>query len=130
MPADAEPANSNMPARAKARRGPRGKAEMALLHAAKYDVRQRLTKRSWWLKFLAWVSFGTTLVLLFLGGYLVLVADAQSRSQSLEDAKTLEAQRQTVADAQLILKGLPPMSCRRAQRETVLRSRSKPIERG
>jgi len=41
-----------------------------------------------------------------------------------------EIGRQTVADAELILKGLPPMSCRRAQRETVLRSRSKPIERG
>ncbi len=40
-----------------------------------------------------------------------------------------EIGRQTVADAELILKGLPPMSCRRAQRETVARSRSKPIER-
>jgi phosphoglycerate dehydrogenase-like enzyme len=40
-----------------------------------------------------------------------------------------EIGRQTVADAELILKGLPPLSCRRAQRETVLRSRSKPIER-
>ena len=37
--------------------------------------------------------------------------------------------RQTVADAELILKGLPPLSCRRAQRETVALSRSKPIER-
>ena len=36
---------------------------------------------------------------------------------------------QTVADANLILRGLPPLSCRRAQRETVGRSRSKPIER-
>lgn len=36
--------------------------------------------------------------------------------------------RQTVADAELILKGLPPLSCRRAQRETVAMSRSKPIE--
>ena len=36
--------------------------------------------------------------------------------------------RQTVADAELILKGLPPLSCRRAQRETVALSRSKPIE--
>jgi phosphoglycerate dehydrogenase-like enzyme len=36
---------------------------------------------------------------------------------------------QTVADAGLILRGLPPLSCRRAQRETVERSRSKPIER-
>ena len=41
----------------------------------------------------------------------------------------LEIGRQTVADAELILKGLPPLSCRRAQRETVGRSRSKPIER-
>ena len=40
-----------------------------------------------------------------------------------------EIGRQTVADAELILNGLPPMSCRRAQRETVARSRSKPIER-
>ena len=40
-----------------------------------------------------------------------------------------EIGRQTVADAELILKGLPPLSCRRAQRETVARSRSKPIER-
>ncbi len=40
-----------------------------------------------------------------------------------------EIGRQTVADAELILKGLPPLSCRRAQRETVLRSRSKPIEK-
>jgi phosphoglycerate dehydrogenase-like enzyme len=40
-----------------------------------------------------------------------------------------EIGRQTVADAELILKGLPPMSCRRAQRETVTRSRSKPIEK-
>lgn len=39
-----------------------------------------------------------------------------------------EIGRQTVADAELILKGLPPLSCRRAQRETVLRARSKPIE--
>jgi phosphoglycerate dehydrogenase-like enzyme len=41
----------------------------------------------------------------------------------------LEIGRQTVADAGLVLKGLPPLSCRRAQRETVARSRSKPIER-
>ena len=40
-----------------------------------------------------------------------------------------EIGRQTVADADLILSGLPPLSCRRAQRETVGRSRSKPIER-
>ena len=41
----------------------------------------------------------------------------------------LEIGRQTVADAELVLRGLPPLSCRRAQRETVARSRSKPIER-
>ena len=41
----------------------------------------------------------------------------------------IEIGRQTVADAELILRGLPPLSCRRAQRETVARSRSKPIER-
>ena len=41
----------------------------------------------------------------------------------------LEIGRQTVADADLVLRGLPPLSCRRAQRETVARSRSKPIER-
>jgi len=41
----------------------------------------------------------------------------------------LEIGRQTVADAELILQGLPPLSCRRAQRETVALSRSKPIER-
>jgi phosphoglycerate dehydrogenase-like enzyme len=40
-----------------------------------------------------------------------------------------EIGRQTVADAGLVLRGLPPLSCRRAQRETVSRSRSKPIER-
>ncbi|MGO9744107.1 MAG: hydroxyacid dehydrogenase [Roseiarcus sp.] len=41
----------------------------------------------------------------------------------------LEIGRQTLADAELILQGLPPLSCRRAQSETVARSRSKPIER-
>ena len=41
----------------------------------------------------------------------------------------LEIGRQTVADAELILRGLPPLSCRRAQRETVLRVRSKPVDR-
>jgi phosphoglycerate dehydrogenase-like enzyme len=41
----------------------------------------------------------------------------------------LEIGRQTVADAGLVLQGLPPLSCRRAQRETVARARSKPIER-
>jgi phosphoglycerate dehydrogenase-like enzyme len=37
--------------------------------------------------------------------------------------------RQTVADAEMILRGLPPVLCRRAQRETVARSRSRPIAR-
>ena len=32
-----------------------------------------------------------------------------------------------VADAELILKGLPPVVCRKAQRETVARFRSKPV---
>lgn len=40
-----------------------------------------------------------------------------------------EIGRQTVADAGLILKGLPPLSCRRAQRETISLSRSKPVEK-
>jgi phosphoglycerate dehydrogenase-like enzyme len=34
---------------------------------------------------------------------------------------------QMVADAELILRGLPPMVCRKAQRETVARFRSKPV---
>ena len=51
------------------------------------------------------------------------------RAGALPDS-LYEIGRQTVADAGLILRGLPPLSCRRAQRETVLRSRSKPIERG
>jgi len=50
------------------------------------------------------------------------------RAGALPDS-LYEIGRQTVADASLILRGLPPLSCRRAQRETVLRSRSKPIER-
>lgn len=37
--------------------------------------------------------------------------------------------KQTVADAEMILRGLPPVLCRRAQRETVARSRSQPIRR-
>ncbi len=49
------------------------------------------------------------------------------RAGALTDS-LLEIGRQTVADAGLILRGLPPLSCRRAQRETVQRSRSKPIE--
>ena len=36
--------------------------------------------------------------------------------------------RQTVADVDLILRGLPPVVCRKAQRETVQRFRSKPID--
>jgi phosphoglycerate dehydrogenase-like enzyme len=35
---------------------------------------------------------------------------------------------QMVADAELILKGLPPVVCRRAQRETVARFRSMPVK--
>ena len=50
------------------------------------------------------------------------------RAGAMRDA-LYEIGRQTVADADLILRGLPPLSCRRAQRETVVRSRSKPIER-
>jgi phosphoglycerate dehydrogenase-like enzyme len=49
------------------------------------------------------------------------------RAGALPDS-LFEIGRQTVADAELILRGLPPLSCRRAQRETVGRSRSKPIE--
>ena len=49
------------------------------------------------------------------------------RAGALTDS-LLEIGRQTVADAGLVLRGLPPLSCRRAQRETVGRSRSKPIE--
>jgi phosphoglycerate dehydrogenase-like enzyme len=50
------------------------------------------------------------------------------RAGALPDS-LFEIGRQTVADSELILRGLPPLSCRRAQRETVGRSRSKPIER-
>ena len=50
------------------------------------------------------------------------------RAGALRDS-LFEIGRQTVADAELILRGLPPLSCRRAQRETVGRSRSKPIEK-
>jgi phosphoglycerate dehydrogenase-like enzyme len=49
------------------------------------------------------------------------------RAGALPDS-LFEIGRQTIADAELILRGLPPLSCRRAQRETVARSRSKPIE--
>ena len=37
--------------------------------------------------------------------------------------------RQAVADAELILKGLPPMVCRKALPETVKRFRSKPVDK-
>jgi phosphoglycerate dehydrogenase-like enzyme len=50
------------------------------------------------------------------------------RAGAMKDS-LYEIGRQTVADAELVLRGLPPLSCRRAQRETVARSRSKPIER-
>jgi phosphoglycerate dehydrogenase-like enzyme len=50
------------------------------------------------------------------------------RAGAMTDA-LYEIGRQTAADAGLILRGLPPLSCRRAQRETVALSRSKPIER-
>ncbi|MGO8798585.1 MAG: hydroxyacid dehydrogenase [Roseiarcus sp.] len=50
------------------------------------------------------------------------------RAGALRDS-LFEIGRQTVADAELILRGLPPLSCRRAQPETVGRSRSKPIEK-
>jgi phosphoglycerate dehydrogenase-like enzyme len=50
------------------------------------------------------------------------------RAGALPDS-LYEIGRLTVADAELVLRGVPPLSCRRAQRETVLRSRSKPIER-
>jgi len=50
------------------------------------------------------------------------------RAGAMTDA-LLEIGRQSLADAGLILRGLPPVMCRRAQRETVTRSRSRPIER-
>lgn len=50
------------------------------------------------------------------------------RAGALPDS-LLEIGRQAVADAELILHGLPPLSCRRAQRETVVRSRSRPVEK-
>jgi phosphoglycerate dehydrogenase-like enzyme len=49
------------------------------------------------------------------------------RAGALPDSLA-EIGRQAVADAELILRGLPPLSCRRAQRETVGRARSKPVE--
>jgi phosphoglycerate dehydrogenase-like enzyme len=50
------------------------------------------------------------------------------RAGAMKDS-LYEIGRQTVADADLILRGLAPLSCRGAQRETVSRSRSKPIQR-
>lgn len=50
------------------------------------------------------------------------------RAGAMEDA-LLDIGEQAWADAALMLRGLPPAVCRRAQPETVGRSRSKPIER-
>ncbi len=50
------------------------------------------------------------------------------RAGAIQDS-LYEIGRQTVANAGLILRELPPLSCRRARRETVSLSRSKPIER-
>ena len=41
----------------------------------------------------------------------------------------LEIGRLAVADLELILKGLPPALCKRAERETAGRMRSRPVER-
>jgi phosphoglycerate dehydrogenase-like enzyme len=41
----------------------------------------------------------------------------------------LEIGRMVVGDLELILRGLPPVLCRRAERETVARLRSRPVER-
>jgi phosphoglycerate dehydrogenase-like enzyme len=40
----------------------------------------------------------------------------------------LEIGRLVVADLELLLAGLPPVACKRAERETVARLRSRPIE--
>ncbi len=50
------------------------------------------------------------------------------RAGALVDA-LYDIGRQAVADTSLMLRGLAPVVCRKAQRETVLRSRSKPVER-
>jgi phosphoglycerate dehydrogenase-like enzyme len=50
------------------------------------------------------------------------------RAGAMTDA-LLDIGAQALADAELILRGLAPVVCRRAQRETVGRSRSKPIAR-
>jgi hypothetical protein len=41
----------------------------------------------------------------------------------------LEIGRLAVADLELILRGLPPVCCKRAERETVGLMRSRPVER-
>ena len=41
----------------------------------------------------------------------------------------LEIGRLAVADLELVLRGLPPVACRRAEAETVGRMRSRPVER-
>jgi phosphoglycerate dehydrogenase-like enzyme len=41
----------------------------------------------------------------------------------------LEIGRLAVADLELVLRGLPPVACRRAEAETVARLRSRPVER-
>jgi phosphoglycerate dehydrogenase-like enzyme len=41
----------------------------------------------------------------------------------------LEIGRLAVADLELILRGLPPVACKRAERETAARLRSRPVER-
>jgi phosphoglycerate dehydrogenase-like enzyme len=58
------------------------------------------------------------------GGVLLSAHRAGAMVEALHDIG-----RQTVADAEMILRGLPPVLCRRAQRETVARSRSRPIAR-
>ena len=40
----------------------------------------------------------------------------------------LEIGRLTVADLELVLRGLPPVACKRAERETAGRLRSRPVE--
>ena len=41
----------------------------------------------------------------------------------------LEIGRLAVDDLELVLRGLPPVCCRRAEAETVARLRSRPVER-
>jgi hypothetical protein len=41
----------------------------------------------------------------------------------------LEIGRLVVADSELILRGLPPQVCKRAERETVARMRSRPVSK-